>query len=219
LAQQLRGRVAIIEGHTVPAELHRRVSGVTDGRLSGLDALSGALLQTTRTTGRGQFSFDQVRPGLYFIQMKSSGTQAPSGAIVVEVNPNAPVDRLLSLGMTSCGLTYSDPRMCPRVELHLSRLHGSVSDIPGAVDTKSRYALLDLMEQPIERTRSNDAGAFDLHHSAPGDYYLVANQNGFAMLRTTVHLRSSRRSSAHDSIKIELDQAHSCSAAYATKGS
>jgi len=97
-----------------------------------LDALSGALLQTTRTTGRGQFGFDEVAPGLYFIQMKSSGTQAPSGAIVVEVNPNAPVDRLeLFLGMTSCGLTDSDPSMCPRVELHLSRLHGSVSDISG----------------------------------------------------------------------------------------
>jgi len=152
--------------------------------------------------------------------MKSSGTQVPSGAIVVEVNPNAPVDRLeLFLGMTSCGLTHSDPSMCPRVELHLSRPHGSVSDISGASIPKADIALLDLMEQPIERTRSNDAGAFDLDQSAPGDNHLVANQNGFAMLRTTVHLSPSGDLSAHDSIKIELGLAGSCSPAYATKGS
>jgi Carboxypeptidase regulatory-like domain len=180
-----------------------------------LDGLSGKLLKSTQTTYAGEFNFDDVGPGLYFVVLIAPMVQELSGTIVVHVDSNAPADHLeIALNHTPCGLAYSDLRQCSRGELRLSQLRGRVADTSGAAIGNADVDLFDSNGQIVGQSHSDDMGRFALTRSLPGTYKLVVGSNGFAVSRTTVHLVSSDDASAHAQVKIELGLAGSCSAAY-----
>jgi hypothetical protein len=95
--------------------LHGPASAQPQPRLSlDLENRAGQKLKSLETSASGEFTFENVKPGVYFILLNPSGMRGWSGEemtgrIAVAVDRDASTDRLdIHLAWTSCGLDYSD---------------------------------------------------------------------------------------------------------------
>jgi hypothetical protein len=95
--------------------LHGPASAQPQPKLSlDLENSSGRKLKSLETTASGEFNFEGLKPGVYFIMLNPSGMRGWSGEemtgrIAVAVDEDASTDHLnIDLAWTSCGLQYSD---------------------------------------------------------------------------------------------------------------
>ena len=175
-----------------------------------VEGISGRSLQRVRTTGSGEFSFDAVAPGLYFL--KPSGQSGELIAIAVAVDTAAPVERLeVDFGTTSCGLWYIDQSQCPHPELQFGQLAGQVLDVTGAAIPRAAILLFDHSQNIVERLESDTAGNFASHRSLSGTYDLLVSALGFSPFRTAAHTRPSDDSAPPSPLTIQLGPGGSCS--------
>jgi hypothetical protein len=176
-----------------------------------LEAPSGRKLKSSQATERGEFSFEDVDPGLYFVRLTPPGTF--QGSITVAVKPDAPADHLeVDLAWTSCGLQYTDASQCPQSDLSQRRLSGQVTDANGGAIQDAVISVLDRGEILVERLRSDGAGKFVSPSRLAGTYQLVVTGAGFTPLRAAVRLRpdDSEKLSA---LTIRMGLSGECSAA------
>lgn len=140
-----------------------------------LDGGSGRILSSINTTGRGEFDFGKVVPGLYFIHLKpySAFSQQVEGLISVAVDSSAArPDKLdLNLTWTSCGLMYTDLLQCPQPDLHVQTRKGHVSDSMGRTVRRAEIVLLDATRAQVAHVSTDSNGNF----SFPGS--LVARSS------------------------------------------
>lgn len=173
-----------------------------------LEGRSGRLLKSAQTSDRGEFNFEGVAPGLYFLSLKPSGD-----LIAVVVDPGAPTDHLdLDLGWTSCGLWYVDRNKCPQPDLKIWGLSGQILDVTGAAIPGATILLFDHAQTLVERLQSDSSGKFASAHFLAGDYELVVSSAGFTPFRRTVHTESTGDSARRSSLTVQLGVGGSCSA-------
>src|SRR5579884_1539788 len=99
----------------------------TPYNVSVLDGLSGQILHHARTTNSGEFSFAAMPNGFYFLQMQqiTSVARKADGLIGVVVSSKAKQKELhLDLGMTSCGLMYTNMDECSTPEIEANSFSG-----------------------------------------------------------------------------------------------
>ena len=169
-----------------------------------LEGRSGRVLKSTETGDRGEFRFESVAPGLYFLSLRA-------GLIAVAVDPAAPTDRLdIDLGSTSCGLWYADRKQCLQPDLTIAQLSGQVLDVTGAVISGATIFLFDDAQTLVERLQSDSAGRFVSQEPLSGTYELVVTRTGFTPFRRTVHAESIGDSTG-PSLTVKLGVGGSCS--------
>jgi len=182
-----------------------------------LEGSSGRLLKDVQTADNGEFSFEGVRSGLYFLSLKPSGLRAWSGEpitglIAVAVDPGAQTDHLdIDLGWTSCGLWYADRNKCPEPELKIGQLSGQVLDVTGAAISGATILLLDHAQKLVERLQSDSAGKFASLDSLAGTYELMVSAPGFTPFRRTAHAELRGDSARPSSLTVQLGLGGSCS--------
>lgn len=180
-----------------------RASGQLDQpalSLELLDAVSGRILSSIDTTGRGEFDFGKIGPGLYFIHLKQM-----EGLISVAVDPGAPAraDKLdLNLNFTSCGLMYTDQSQCPHPDLHVKKLEGHVSDSVGRAMRGAEIVLLDDAQSQVSRVSTDPNGNFSFSGPLAGTFELRIDGGGFTPVHTPLHIEPTTGSS---SLEIEAD--------------
>jgi hypothetical protein len=184
-----------------------------------LDAISGKLLKSLRTTDGGEFSFESDAPGIYFLRLNPSGLRGWSGEeitglIAVAVDHFPPTDHLeVALAWTSCGLEYSDPSLCPQDDLQIGEFSGRVLDARGAAIADASILLFDPAGKVVERLQSDGIGTFTSSHLLAGTYQLVVSRAGFTPLRRTVHKEPTGDSKRLPPLTVELGVVGSCSVA------
>jgi hypothetical protein len=178
-----------------------------------LDALSGRVLASGHTNAAGEFSFEGIGSGRYFLKLKQSDDWGETGLIALGIDPAAPAERFdLDLGGTDCGLSYTDRNQCPQGDLHVAQLRGRVVDPEGAVIANADILLFDLSDKLVEKIRTDRNGDFASANAVAGTYYLVAKAPGFSVSRSTVYVGSANGTESRTT-KIQLGIVGSCSAA------
>ena len=134
-----------------------------------------------------------------------------SGQIVVEVTPSARAQELdIDIGMTSCGLYYSDRSQCPQAEMRMEQLSGQVIDSSGASVPNAKIELFDSEKRSIEDIRSDGQGMFSSLRNLVGSYELLIRSPGFSPYHGTVHLDAENGADSKTSITITLGIGGSC---------
>jgi protocatechuate 3,4-dioxygenase beta subunit len=173
-----------------------------------LEAKSGRLLKSMETGNNGEFNFEGVRPGLYFLRL------IPSGLIAVTIDQAAPSDHLdLDLGWTSCGLWYTDQSKCPHPDLQIGQLSGQVVDPTGAAIPHATILLLDPSQTQAARLQSDATGKFTSPHSLSGTYDFEVTAPGFTPFRAVAHADPTAGRARPPSLTLRLGILGSCSAA------
>ena len=109
-----------------------------------VDAVSGVSVKSGQTNENGEFNLEDVNPGYYFLRINPSDQGQITGVIAVAVDATASKDYLdLDLGLTSCGLMYTDRSKCPRGDLNVEELSGRVMDVAGAAIAGAEILLMD----------------------------------------------------------------------------
>jgi len=184
-----------------------------------LEGSSGRRLKSLQTSDSGEFNFESVPPGLYFLSLKPSGLGGWSGEQItglaaVAVDHGAPTDHLdIDLGWTSCGLWYADRSMCSQSDLQIKQLSGQVLDASGAAIPDAKILLFDRAEALVERLQSDRAGKFTSPHSLAGTYQLVVSRAGFTPLRRTLHAEPTGNPTRISALTVQLGVSGGCSAA------
>ncbi len=188
--------------------------------LDVMEGISGKWLMSLQTDDNGEFNFDKVAAGLYFLNLKSGLTdwsgQPLTGLVAVAVDYAAPTDHLdIGLGSTSCGLWYADRSKCPQSDLQLQQLSGRVIDISGAAIGGAKILLFDLAGKLVEQLQSDRTGNFVSPHSLAGTYELAVSSPGFTVFRRMVHMEPRESTSdltRHSPLTVQLGIFGSCSA-------
>jgi hypothetical protein len=184
-----------------------------------LESNSGRLLASTHTADNGEFSFDSVAPGLYFLSLKPQGLRAWTGGwitglIAVRVDEGAAADHVdIDLGWTSCGLWYADRNQCPQPDLQIAQLSGQVVDDSGVPIGGATILVLDHTEKPVGRLQSDGDGRFTWPDSLAGTYELVVSASGFTPLRRTAHVEPALDSARSSRLAVRLGIGGRCSSA------
>jgi hypothetical protein len=184
-----------------------------------LDGLSGRVLQHEATTNSGAFNFSDLPDGLYFLKVRQAASTpnqfAPiEGLIGVSISPNAKQEQLnLVLGMTSCGLMYTNAGECSTSEIQMQSLSGQVVDPEGAVIPRADVLLFNTAAVPalIANVNTDFSGNFALHDLPTGSYRLEIAAPGFTPAKATVHLRPGTTPGSNRSVRIQLGILGSCS--------
>jgi len=192
------------------------LSGKAKLALDLADARSGHRLGSVEASEQGEFSFDGVAPGLYFLTLKwmvpmglPHAYQTETGEIAVEVDPNSSKEGLdLDLGWTSCGMWYSDAGQCRSGDLQIDRLAGQVTDRGGGAIPGAEVILFDTNQKVVEQLQSDQQGNFASLVSLAGEYRLVVSRPGFTPLRVMLHAQGSP---THSSFRAKLGVGGSCS--------
>jgi hypothetical protein len=176
-------------------------------------------MKSVQTGNDGEFSFEGVASGLYFLNLKASGLRSWSGEpitglIAVAVDQDAPTDHLdLDFGWTSCGLWYVDRNRCPQPDLQLGELSDQVLDASGAAIPRATILLFDHAQKLVARLQSDNAGKFASLESLAGTYELVVSAPGFTPLHGTAHIELRGDSSLRSSLTVQLGLGGTCSSA------
>lgn len=154
-----------------------------------LDGISGQILSSINTTGRGAFDFGKLVPGLYFIHLKpySAFSHKVEGLISVAVDPAAPVraERLdLRLKWTDCGLMYTDQLQCPQLDLHVKKLEGHASDSMGRALWSADIVLLDATQSEVVHVSTDPHRNFSFPGPLVGTFELRIDGEGFTPVHT-----------------------------------
>jgi hypothetical protein len=188
----------------IPGQLEQSVLS-----LELLDGISGRILSSTNTTGRGEFDFGKPVPGLYFIRLKPYSAfheQQVGGLISVAVDPSAPAraDKLdLNLSWTSCGLMYMDLLQCPQPDLHVKTLEGHASDSMGRGLRRVEIVLLDPAQSQVAHVSTDPNGNFSFPGPLVGTFELRIDGGGFNPVHTALQIEPTAANSF-----IEIDAAY-----------
>lgn len=184
-----------------------------------LEARTGRVLTSTRSTGGGAFRLDTPTPGLYFLRVRAVelGTGEAgglAGSVPVEVDPRAAdVEMDLEFGSTSCGVHYAANHTCPRQEIHPGSLGGQVLDSGGAPIARATVWLLQGDRAVAEHLASDGAGRFVSGKTLDGRYELVVSAPGFTTLRQPVQFARPQDAARPSTLRIELGVLGACSQA------
>jgi hypothetical protein len=192
----------------VPGKLEQSVLS-----LELLDAVSGRILSSINTNGRGEFDFGAQAQGLYFIHLTpySAFHQQVEGLITVAVDLGSPVraERLdLNLNATSCGLMYTDQIQCPKLDLHVKKLEGHANDSMGRALRRAEIVLLDATRSQVVHISTDPDGNFSFPGPLVGTFELRIDGGGFNPVHTPLHVEPTAGSS---SLEIEAAYGLSCS--------
>jgi Carboxypeptidase regulatory-like domain len=181
-----------------------------------LEGTSGRILSSTSTTGRGEFDFGKLVPGLYFIRLKphSAFSYDVGGLISVALDPSAPArsDKLdLSLAWTSCGLMYTDLRQCPQPDIHVKKLEGHASDSDERPVRGAEIILLDAAQRQVAHVDTDRDGNFSFPDPLEGTFELRID-GGFNPVHTSLHIEPTARGS---SLQIDVAEGLVCSGIWA----
>lgn len=187
------------------------------GRLtvSLLEAITGKTILATETDGA--FSFPDQGPGIYFLKVLGYSTgeaESINGLIPVELTKDAPDERLdILVGESSCGLYYTDQKLCERPRLTVAHVAGRVVDVMYAVVPNAEIVLSasNSLTSLQPKQRSNAEGRFTFPDLEDGSYQLVVKSPGFSPLRQTLYV--SHIADSRTPIEIVLGVAGSCSKA------
>jgi len=183
-----------------------------------LDGINGRMLRSLQTDERGEFNFGDAAPGLYSVRVKPSGLwgwsgEQIAGLIVVDVERDAPIDRLdLDLGWSSCGLYYAESSKCSQSDFHTARLAGQVVDSGGAAIARAKIFLIDPSGMLADELHSNGEGRFLSSSSLAGTYQLMVTSGGFTPYRRTVHLGPTGDTGGSSSLTVRLGLLGNCGA-------
>lgn len=156
-----------------------------------LDAISGRVVASLSTGTRGEFDFGRLAPGIYFIRLNplAAYNQQVSGLISVAVDPQAAPGQLdLNLVWTSCGLSYTDLRPCPRSDLRVRSLSGRMSDESGGAIPSAVVVLRDKTQNQVVRVTTDPRGNFSFPDPLEGTFDLQIEGVAFSPVRATLHL-------------------------------
>jgi len=173
-----------------------------------LDGVSGRILSSINTTGRGEFDFGKLVPGFYFIHLKpySAFSQQVGGLISVAVDPSAPARAAkldLNLRWTSCGLMYTDSLQCPQPDLNVKKLEGHASDSMGRGLRRAEIVLLDPAQNQVAHVSTDPNGNFSFPGPLVGTFELRIDGGGFNPVHTALHIEPTAGSSS-----MEIDAAY-----------
>jgi hypothetical protein len=188
----------------IPGQLEQSVLS-----LELLEGVSGRILSSINTTGRGEFDFGKLAPALYFIHLRPYSAfheQQVGGLISVAVDPSAPAraDKLdLSLSWTSCGLMYTDLLQCHQPDLHVKKLEGHASDSMGRGLRRAEIVLLDPAQNQVAHVSTDPDGNFFFPGPLVGTFELRIEGGGFNPVHTALHIEPTAGSSS-----IEIDAAY-----------
>ena len=194
------------------------LAGQSQARLSLalLEGNSGRLLKSAESDNSGEFSFEGVASGLYFLGRKPSGLRAwpgepLTGLIAVAVDQGAQMDNLdIDLGWTSCGLWYVDQNKCPRPDLQIRQLSGQVVDVTGAAIPGATILLFDRAKGLVDRLQSDSTGKFTSPHSLSGTYEFMVRAPGFTPFRATAHADLTGDPPRRSSLTVQLGLGGGC---------
>jgi hypothetical protein len=168
--------------------------------LSLVEAMSQREIATTQTDTKGRFAFGgPIQRGIYLIGLNDPSTKQSEGMITIEVDGNAKDSELdLTLGWSTCGLSYSPRRIQP--DVRRSKICGTVLDAAGAVVSGSGVFLLTTGDPAVtaEQATTDGNGRFVLRDQSPGVYQLVVTHSGFQPFVQVVHIERSDPSEACD---------------------
>ena len=181
-----------------------------------MEGFSGRLLKSTQINDQGEFSFEGVNPGLYFLNLRAPFLSPPAGNLIaVAVNKDGTTDHLdVDFGETSCGFSYTDRNQCVQPDLHITRLSGALTDPAGASIAGGTILLYDQGGHELERLMSDFTGHFTSPKSFAGKYELVVKAPGFTSLHRPVQL-GPPDNAAQLSISVQLGVGGTCSRATA----
>ncbi len=208
LVRSLKG--AIHGPDYLPGQAQPRLS------LDLLEGATGRTLRSSQTDERGEFNFENVAPGLYFLSLRPSGLRGWSGEqitglIVVAVDRGSSAERLaLDLGWTSCGLQYTDQSKCVH-EFQTGMLSGRVVDSAGAIISGARIVVLGPAGAVVDQFQSDRDGTFASSRPLAGTYEFVARMAGFAPFRATVHVGPTGEPTRRSVLTVQLGIGGSCS--------
>lgn len=176
-----------------------------------LEGISGRILSSIDTGGRGEFDFGALAPGIYFIHLKPyEAFHQLEGLIGVAVDPGAPerADKLdLNLTWTSCGLMYTDQSQCPQPDLRVKRLEGRAGDSTGRAAQPMEIVLLDAARQQVAHVSTDPNGDFSFPGPLVGTFELRIDGSGYTPVHTPIHIEPDANDS---SLEVEV-QRLSCS--------
>jgi hypothetical protein len=185
----------------IPGQLGQRVLS-----LDLLDAISGRVLASMNTSSRGEFDFGRPVPGIYLVRLNpyAAFNQQVGGLIGVAVDPRAPADKLdLNVVWTSCGLSYTDLRQCPRSDLRVRKLDGHVSDSMGRGVLRAEIVLLDQAQNPVVHVTTDLNGNFSFPGPLVGTFELRIDGGGFSpVTHAASHRTHGRRFITRNSSRV-----------------
>ena len=186
-------------------------------RLALLKADSGERLESVETDTNGNFHFSDAGPGLYFIRVTRKSSSSFAGDIAISIEPTAKKTRIdLSIGWTSCGLSYGDDVNCTSsTPLEVANLCGRVVDPSGAVIFNPLIQVISATDGPM-RDRlitSKQDGTFAVSGILPGQYTLQVSGQGFSKLQLPVRVQDGSGTSCVDPLTVTLGIFPSCSKA------
>lgn len=154
--------------------------------LSLSEGITGHIVENSKTDGNGQFQFQAVPPGIYFLHLNPSGLRSAwsgeeiVGTIAIEVTSDAQNSSLdLDLSWSSCGLGYG--QRVQYSETTVQKACGNVVDPQGGGIANADVFLLEDDEDAeiLEQTRSDQNGQFSLQTFTSASYQLLVKSSGF----------------------------------------
>jgi hypothetical protein len=151
------------------------------------------------TDPQGRFHFDVTRPGIYVLRVLGHQDDVKpndqiGGELAVELDPSRP-DALASLslhlGMSTCGIEYSN---CPAADTKIATAsrrfkvmyEPGVSEYPGVKNAK--YKLLDDRGRSIAEGTTDDGGIAALPSEAMGNATLVVASPSLVNVQQSLEL-------------------------------
>lgn len=156
-----------------------------------LDAISGRVVASMNTGSRGEFDLGRPASGIYFVRLNpyTAFHQRIEGLISIAVDPRALADKLdLNVVWTSCGLSYTDLRGCPRSDVRVRKLDGHVSGSMGRGVRRAEIVLLDGAQNPVVHVTSDPSGNFSFSGPLAGTFELRIEARGFNPIHTPLHI-------------------------------
>lgn len=180
--------------------------------------IDGSVVAGSQFTGRsGQFDFSSLGPGLYVLQMhaKQPAVQKnweAEGGIVVEVAPGAETASQsldLSIGMSSCGISYA--QCAPAAPITLTSREMRVMDPLGAAVGSAEYILSDGSGSQVAMGKTEDSGVALLPGGLAGSYKLSIFRLGFTPLEQALDFAPAELKAP--SLRVTLNLQGTCSIA------
>jgi len=97
----------------------------------------------------------------------------------------------LDMGMTSCGLIYTNSGECSDHDVEIPSLSGKVFDSEGAAIPMADVLLFSNAAAPalIDNIKTNSTGTFAFQDLPAGTYWLEIASAGFTPSRIVLHIR------------------------------
>jgi hypothetical protein len=200
----------------------RAYTGLPQPKLSFdlFEGVRGRKIKSFLANEMGEFDIQSAGPGLYFLNLKSSGlkdwgNEPITGQIIVIVNSDATADHLdIDLGWSSCGLSYVNHTECPRSSIRVNRLTGVVNDPAGAVLADAKVRVYNQDKALVNQTQTDRSGNFFLP-LPPGTFELIVGAPAFSPFQGTVYVEPNTDFSKRRSpFTVALSLSGVCSAAF-----